>query len=735
MSEARAAVRPLSNGPIFFLFFGSYLSFHGYHSRDNDQAFRLPLLLHRQDPGVFADDPFVRAFDAFNPHRGYLGLLDAASRAVGLSAALAGLYVLTFVVTCFGIDRLGRAAWPEAGPRVGVVAVGLLLAAKAGNVGTNHLFEPILLERLLAMALGWLALAETVGDPRHGRWRAAGCLGIAGWIHPSLGLQLGLLLGGSWLAWACWGRTAGVSIRDVGWGLVATAVAMVPSLAFAGAQGSQLLKGLPPEELRLICAYVQSPQHMVPHLWRWSQWLAWGCYFVLAGLALGEWRGPWPPARRRLVLVLVVDLIGLAGAWVAVEVVGDLRTTLFQPFRMATVARGLALVLLAPRILRVWSRGGIGRARVTVLVVGLVGDWTLIVATGMELAIAAAAGAFGRVGARAGVIAMATDSSDPGRVCETHQRTGGRWCVSHTLLDRRVEVGGPRVPRVPRTEPVPSQGRAARVEDNPWHPRAHYFRVGGRLPGREPGGVPRKEAGVAAVAGGLALLAGLAFLARHDTESGHVRLLLALAGLGAVTLARRGRPLAWTPRRARWVVMAAWVIPAAALLAPMSPHGDWLIRHCRFTAVPIDDSERLAVWCRDHTPPSARFVGPPGPKTFRLWSLRSVAFNRASSPYHAAGLADWAARYRDHVGFQGTTADFVRAYLADRQGLERRYDAMTDAERAALARRQGAGYVIAAPPKDHAATRGPDCPLQLLHVEGRYAVYRVGAATRSAGTG
>ena len=59
------------------------------------------------------------------------------------------------------------------------------------------------------------------------------------------------------------------------------------------------------------------------------------------------------------------------------------------------------------------------------------------------------------------------------------------------------------------------------------------------------------------------------------------------------------------------------------------------------------------VWCREHTPADARFIGPPGPKTFRLWSLRSLAFNRAGSPYHAAGLADWAARFRDHVGFDG----------------------------------------------------------------------------------
>src|ERR671938_171895 len=74
--------------PVYLLIFGLYLTVRGYHSRDNDQAYRLPLLLHRQDPSLYADDPFVRAFDTFNPHRGYLTLLDVASRLLGLSAGL-----------------------------------------------------------------------------------------------------------------------------------------------------------------------------------------------------------------------------------------------------------------------------------------------------------------------------------------------------------------------------------------------------------------------------------------------------------------------------------------------------------------------------------------------------------------------------------------------------------------------------------------------------------------------
>ena len=98
----------------------------------------------------------------------------------------------------------------------------------------------------------------------------------------------------------------------------------------------------------------------------------------------------------------------------------------------------------------------------------------------------------------------------------------------------------------------------------------------------------------------------------------------------------------------------AWAVPVLALVAGLmpaerSPLGRILVARCRFLEVPVDDVERLAAWCRENTPRSAMFVGPPGPKTFRLWSRRSLAFNRAGSPYHAAGLADWFARFQDHV--------------------------------------------------------------------------------------
>ena len=182
----------------------------------------------------------------------------------------------------------------------------------------------------------------------------------------------------------------------------------------------------------------------------------------------------------------------------------------------------------------------------------------------------------------------------------------------------------------------------------------------------------------------------------------------------------------------------AWAIPTLALSAGLipadhpvarSPLVRGLIARCRFAAVPIDDIERLAAWCREHTPGSARFIGPPGPKTFRLWSRRSLAFNRAGSPYHAAGLADWFARFQDHVDVHDSPQVFVQKYLSGRQELEARYDELSDEKRAELAVRQGADHVIAlapgAPGSRQDSTSDRDSPLWLLHREGRFAVYRI----------
>jgi hypothetical protein len=633
----------------YLLILGLYLTFRGYHSFDGDQAYRLPLLFHLRNPAVYAGDPFVRAFDVFNPHRGALLVLSGLVRMSGLSIGLLIAFMATFLATCRGIDRLTSSVSPR--PAAGLVALSVVLSAKAGNIGTNHLFEAMVLDRLMAMAFAWNALAATVGQAGRAGPRSAVLLGIAAIIHPSLGLQLGLVMSGTWAVWAVLRGRTGISPGMAIWAIVATGLCLAPGLVFNLGRGGSLVAGLPAEDFRVLAAELQGPQHMVPHLWRMPQWLAFGSYLVLSALALGsrtqenaegEGDREHETARLRLAILLGVVLGWLAAAWMAVEVVQDLRVTLFQPFRMATLARGLALVLVAGRLVALWERGGTyPRLRAALIAVSLAGDWMFVVVTAAEVVASLA----GRISPRNGELLFA----------------------------------------------------------------------------------------------GL-LAYGLFFLSRHDTESGHWPL---LGVLGAALVLRVGRRRSGAiadlarPGGGRdtmrivshgVVLSLAWAVPLLALVAGLVPAGHpaarsaavrGLVARCRFCEVPVDDVERLAAWCREHTPGSARFVGPPGPKTFRLWSRRSLAFNRAGSPYHAAGLADWFARFQDHVGVHEPPASFVRDYLAGRHRLEARYDQLDGEGLAALALRQGADHVIA-----RSDLRAPG-PLRRLHSEGRFAAYSV----------
>jgi hypothetical protein len=368
---------------------------------------------------------------------------------------------------------------------------------------------------------------------------------------------------------------------------------------------------------------------------------------------------PQPVGPMRFALLCAVLLAGLGLAYVLVEIVGHLRVTVFQPFRMATIARGLALIALAGRCLSLLRRGDLmGRGRVLVLVAGLTGDWAFVVAVAFEVV-----ASLGEVLSRRLASVWSTPHLSP---------KGGQGSAGLSPIDQRALI----VPMILSL---------------------------------------------------LVLSIGLLFLIRHDTERGHRPLAVALsAGVAVQLLAPRLRS-GWTRRRLGFALAACWLVPLAAFVVPIvagpeSALASALAGRCRFRMSPTDDVERLALWARSHTPRDARFITPPGPKTFRLWSGRSVAFNRAASPYHAAGLKDWSDRFCAHVGFSGSTAEFVRAYLGDRHGLESRYGRLSPEGLADLAKEQGAEYVLAPAPEISSASGGP---LQLLKAEGRYAVYRV----------
>ena len=210
--DGRERARPIRTGPrparlvpldglAFLLISGLYLTFRGYHAFDGDQAYRLPLLLHRQDPAPLCDRPVRPGVRRLQPPSGVPDPARPGEPAVRPGGGPGRAVRADARGDALGVDRLARAAWPGSGGKVGLVAVGLVLLAKAGNIGTNHLFEATLLDRLVGFALGWLALASAVGDPRRGAWAGAVWLGLAALVHPSVGLQLALTLAATWAAW------------------------------------------------------------------------------------------------------------------------------------------------------------------------------------------------------------------------------------------------------------------------------------------------------------------------------------------------------------------------------------------------------------------------------------------------------------------------------------------------------------------------------------------------------
>ena len=338
---------------VTVILLGLYLTFRGYHSFDGDQAYRLPLLFHQQDPKLYAGDPFVRAIDAFNPHRGWLLILDLITRPLGLSCGLFVLFVLTFAATCRGVDRAALGIWPNLAPGTGVVAVALVLAAKAGNIGTNHIFEAMVLDRQVAFALGWLALAQLV--------RSAGARAAARHVGDRIGNPRSPLrrvaarrgprgeLGGVVFAQAVDGSARCSTV----WWLVGLAVAVIPGLAFNLGASRGLMGQMSASDFwQLERRAPEPPAHA-------STSLADAAMAGVPGLSgspisrLQVWKGGarphpiaaeehppagfgWPAARVRLVTSLVVIVAGLAVAWFLIEKRHVVQVTVFQPFRMAT---------------------------------------------------------------------------------------------------------------------------------------------------------------------------------------------------------------------------------------------------------------------------------------------------------------------------------------------------------------------------------------------------------------
>ena len=158
----------------------------------------------------------------------------------------------------------------------------------------------------------------------------------------------------------------------------------------------------------LLSVELQSPQHMLPHLWRMPQWLAWGCYLVLAALAILD-----RPAAAEADPAATIECDDLPDALAAGPASPD-RGAGGHPGRtrsgvvchrgaasgagdgLSAVPDGHGGARNRPGLRRRPARGpladradGCGRLRAILLAVAFTGDWLLVVVTVAELAVSA----------------------------------------------------------------------------------------------------------------------------------------------------------------------------------------------------------------------------------------------------------------------------------------------------------------------------------------------------------
>ena len=324
---------------------GLVITINGYDSRVVDQCYRLPVLERMTDARAYPADQFVDAFEKFNPHLGYLRLLQFGSGIFGLSITLFLLYSLTVLLTTYSIWRIRELLFPEMPHWSNWLLLLTFFLCKAGNLGTNHIWEDHLLDRQIAFSLGWFALALWLECHPSIGIKIPVITGLIAVIHPGLGL-LNLAL---WLTVFSWNFLTGIFKRnDLILFVIAIFLSMIPwALLYLG-QSSVLKAGVSPELFWSLATELQGPQHMRSSLWRSSQWYAAISLTVFASIQFlvlmpkNLSHRAFKQARQWLLLIL----IGLFISWPAIEYFHNLNITLAQPWRMATPVRGFLLIIL-----------------------------------------------------------------------------------------------------------------------------------------------------------------------------------------------------------------------------------------------------------------------------------------------------------------------------------------------------------------------------------------------------
>lgn len=364
---------------------GLVISANGYDSRVIDQCYRLPVMEHMFDQSLYSADPFVLAFDSFNPHVGYLYLIKYLESATGLSLALFLLYVLTLAVCIHAIWKIRASLFPNLSSLSDWLLVLMFSLCKAGNIGTNHLWEDHLLDRQIGFTLGWLMLLIWLNPRPSGNLLIAVLCGLTAIVHPGLGLLYAAL----WTAIiACYSLIFEFRYLSFMRWCMLICGCMLPWAWLYLPQSAELKAGVDPKLFWELATELQGPQHMRPIHWRATQWYAACLLIIWGGLQAFENRRQFQHDRIKINLGLWCGLIvaGLIVAVPGIELIQNLNITLAQPFRLATPLRGIMLVLMLPSLIRALkSPLFVTKSRAITLILSLRSDMALLIMIEIEV--------------------------------------------------------------------------------------------------------------------------------------------------------------------------------------------------------------------------------------------------------------------------------------------------------------------------------------------------------------
>lgn len=311
-----------------------------------DHTEQLPMIFRQLDPGYLQNDFFVNATALFGPRFYFVRLVAFLARAVPLPALFLIFTYAVYVAVAwlsyatayelFGHSRLGAA-----------LAAASILAQEGFGLcwGTDFLLVGFFIPGLLVRPFLYYAVASFLRDRP---WSVAAAAALSTLFHPTLGMEVGLLLlglsalfrrrrAGAWLAplaglallaaagWLLWGRHPAPRIAD------ATFIELLARFRHPAAYLPSSFHGYKATVLFLLALFLS---------WRW--WME---------RAESDRAAGW----RLLSLVAALLLLGLGG-YLFVEVWPTRLWTTANLFRLFFILKWLGVLLIAATVARLLER-------------------------------------------------------------------------------------------------------------------------------------------------------------------------------------------------------------------------------------------------------------------------------------------------------------------------------------------------------------------------------------------